>query len=171
MEAKCLLVLLARDRMRSYALRITRRYRGLIERDEILSAVDLALLKAANRYQHTRGAFVPYACIWVRCEVFKLVRSELGWLGRRVDAVELEEREGDAASYDEVERMEITELLKRGMHELWSAHVAEGRTLRELAAAHKMSLRQVQQRISRSQRRLRQHAGVRLGASRRARCH
>jgi len=154
MEAKSLLVLLVRCEMQSYGLRLTRRYRDFVERDEVLSAVDYALLRAVKRFDASRGSFLVFAMIWVRREVLHLVRRELEWRRRRLSHSLLVEQAEPETPHDEAERSQIGRILRVEMHEIWRAHVGDGESVRDLAATYGKSLRHIQTAIARSQRRL-----------------
>lgn len=156
MEAMGLLVLVARHPMQLFALRITRRFRDLVPREEILSAVDLGLLRAAKRYEAGKGAFSSFASIWVRREVFRLLRGELRWRARYVcgDA-EIEDTPGAEDPSSAAERSEAARLCAGDLDELWRAHKADGEPLRDIAKTYGLSLREVQTRIARADQRLR----------------
>lgn len=154
MDAKSLLVLLVRRDMQSYGLRLTRRYRDVVDRDDVLSAVDFALLRAVERFDADRGPFLVFAMIWVRREVHHLVRRELTWRRRRTQEEWQIEPVRFDSPHEEAERSQIARLIDAGQHEIWRAHVGNGASVRDLAAANGKSLRQVQTDIARSQRRL-----------------
>lgn len=154
MEAKSLLVLLVRREMQTYGLRLSRRFRDVVERDDVLSAVDFALLRAVERFDASRGSFLVFAMIWVRREVLHLVRRELEWRKRRLNDHLLADPAEPESPHDEAERTQITRILREERHEIWSAHVGNGASVRDLAATYGKSLRQVQADIARSQRRL-----------------
>ncbi len=154
MEAKSLLVLLVRREMQSYGLRLTRRYRDIVDRDEVLSAVDFALLRAVERFDSSRGIFLVFAMIWVRREVHHLVRREITWRRRRTQQDWLIEPVRFDCPHDEAERAQIARLIDAEQHALWRAHVGDEASVRDLAATYGKSLRHVQTDIARSQRRL-----------------
>lgn len=156
MEPKGLLVLVARRPMQLFALRITRRFRDVVPREEILSAVDLGLLRAAQCYDAGKGPFSGFAAIWVKQEVYHLLRRELRWRQRYVSSeVSIE----DAAAADDparaAEQAEVVRLCAGDIDEVWRAHKAEGESLRDIARTYGLSLREVQTRIGRADRRLR----------------
>jgi len=169
MEAKKLLVLLVRGEMQGYGLRLTRRYRDVLDRDEVRSAVDLALLRAAERFDACRGPFLVFAMIWVRREVLQLLRRELSWRRRRAEPESAIEPARFDSPHDEAERSQISRLIDAEQHELWRAHVGGGESVRELAATYGKSLRQIQSTIARSQRRLSRVHGPSAAASTRTR--
>lgn len=169
MEPKGLLVLVARRPMRSLGLRLTRRFRDLVSRDEVLSAVDFALLRAADRFDAEKGSFGAFAAIWVRREVLRLVRCELRWRNRYVSGEEVLEEASTEDAALAIERSEALRLIAADADELWRAHVGEGESLREIARTYGLSLRQVQTRITAAERRLRRtHAPWTLGPMRRS---
>ena len=167
MEPKGLLVLVARRPMRSLGLRLTRRFRDLVSRDEVASAVDLALLRAADRFDAEKGSFGAFAAIWVRREVLRLVRCELRWRNRYVSGEEALEAASTEDAALAIERSQASRLIAEDADELWRTHVGEGESLREIARTYGLSLRQVQTRIVAAERRLRRkHAPWMLGPAR-----
>jgi len=155
MDPKTLLVLLARRDMQAFGLRLTRRYRDLIDRDEVRSSVDLALLCAAERFDVTKGAFLPFATIWVKWEVRHLVRRELRWHRCNVCQGQVMAGERSDPCTEATDRGDLARVLEGDIDAIWRAHVGEGESLREIAQVYGLSLRQVQCRIARAQQRLR----------------
>lgn len=154
MHAKSLMVLLARPRMQAFGRAFARRYRDLLDRDEVTSAIDLGLLNAADRFDRTRGPFFGFATIWVRREIMALVRRELRWAKHRVSDDGLEVATSADSPHEVAERRQLERLIEREGHSLWRAHLSDGLSLRELARRYGLSLRQIQARLSDSRKRL-----------------
>lgn len=153
-NANDLMVLLVRPRMQSYGRRLARRYRDVVDADEVLSAVDMGLLHAVGRFDPRRGPFIVLAGIWVRREVMRLVGRELEWRKRCVTDEDVSEPATTEGPHEEAERRQIARLVDRDEHRIWRDHVADGCSLRELSRRTGLSLRQIQVRLARSRRRL-----------------
>jgi hypothetical protein len=89
------LVLLTRNTAHAFALSLCGRHRNLIEREEILAAADLGLIRGAESFDPSRGNFSTWVYFWVRREVRRLIARELAWR-HRVKPIEPEDmRSGD----------------------------------------------------------------------------
>jgi len=155
MDPKYLLVLLVRCNMQTFGLRLTRRFRDIIERDDVYGAVDLALIRAVRRFDPLRGAFLSFATIWVKREVLKLVRCELRWQQRAVHDAKTLERIPDDFDFDTTEQRDAERVLVGEIDAIWRAHVGDGQSLRDIAANEGLSVRQVQRRIDAAEQALR----------------
>jgi RNA polymerase sigma factor (sigma-70 family) len=71
------------EKYKPLALKIARRYRGLgISSDELQSAALLGLTVASRKFDPTRGAFGPYAKLWIKGELtrfFKPTRDAMAF--------------------------------------------------------------------------------------------
>jgi len=74
-----LLVLLTRNSAHAYALSMCGPYRRLIDRDDILSAADLGLLRGAKCFKPDMASFATWSFYWVRREVRRLIGREVTW--------------------------------------------------------------------------------------------
>lgn len=154
MDQRELLVLLVRDRLHAYGLALTRRFRGLVETDDVISAVDLALMRASHRFEPDRGPFIGFALIWVRRELMHLLRRASRWHRWEVtDPGDIEAASDDASPHAEAERRQIARLVE-SQHALWRDHVAADRSVRQLASETGLDRRLVARRIRSSDRRL-----------------
>lgn len=156
MEPMGLLVLVARRPMQLFGLRLIRRFRDVVRREDVFSAVDLGLLCAAGRYDAEKGPFSRYAMIWVRREVLRLLRGELQWRQRYIsNDASIEETPAAEDPTFAAEQSELARQLEGQVDEVWRAHKADGESLRDIARTYGLSLREVQTRIARADRRLR----------------
>lgn len=154
MDQRELLVLLVRDRLHAYGMRIARKFRGLVERDDVISAVDLALMRASHRFEPERGPFIVFAMIWVRRELMHLLRRASRWNRWEVsDPGALEIVNNDDCPHSDAERREIDRLID-AQHELWRAHIASELSVRQLSARTGLDRRLIERRIRASDRRL-----------------
>ena len=63
------------EKYKPLALKIARRYRGLgISSDELQSAAPLGLTVASRKFDPTRGAFGPYAKLWIKGELTRFFK-------------------------------------------------------------------------------------------------
>lgn len=154
MTPTLLLALCARPLLHGYAIRRFRRHRDLLNLDEIRSAADEGLLEACRRFDPEKGTFIAFARFWVRRQVQRAVLQELVWQRQRVgegDEVFEEavgELENDERLEEQVAARDLVSRLPRVEHDMWAMH-ATGRSLRELARAYNISIRQVRQRMDR----------------------
>lgn len=154
MNPKSLVVMLLHKPMNSYALRLARRYSDVVERDDVLGAAALGLLKAVRGFDPEKGPIRPFAMIWVRREVFLLVKRELTWRKQNLELAWYADEEAPDTPFEEAEKAEIMRALDVSEHAIWRAHVGHGVSVRDLAQTYRTSLRQIQNAIARSQRRL-----------------
>jgi len=154
MSPTLLLALCARPLLHGYAIRRFRRHRDLLDVDEIRSAADEGLLEACRRFDPDKGTFIAFARFWVRRQVQRAVAQELFWQRQRVgegdDSFEelVEELEGDERVEEQVAARDLVKRLAPVEHDMWAMHVT-GRSLRELARAYNISIRQVRQQMER----------------------
>jgi RNA polymerase sigma-B factor len=69
------------ERFRPLAVHLSRRFRGRAEQEDLEQVALLALLKAIDRFEPDRGAFVPYASVTVAGELKRHLR-DTGWAVR-----------------------------------------------------------------------------------------
>lgn len=79
------ILLRARPRLHYFALRLGRRHRDLLSRDELRSIADGAMLDAWQRYRPGRCAFTTFARHWVYGAVLREVARELAERARRAE--------------------------------------------------------------------------------------
>ncbi len=155
MNPESLVVLLLRQPMNAYALRIARRYSDVVERDDVLGAAALGLVKAVRGFDPEKGPIRPFAMIWVRREVFLLVKRELTWRKHNLElGYYVESEEAPDTPHEDAERAEVMRALDVSEHAIWRAHVGHDVSVRDLARTYRTSLRQIQNAIARSHRRL-----------------
>lgn len=154
MKPTLLLALCARPLLHGYAIRRFRRHRDLLNLDEIRSAADEGLLEACRRFDPGKGTFIAFARFWVRRQVQRAVAQELFWQRQRIgegdEAFEeaVEELEGDERLEEQVAARDIVRRLPPVEQDMWTMHAA-GRSLRELARAYNISIRQVRHQMDR----------------------
>lgn len=159
MTPTLLLALCARPLLHGYAIRRFRRHRDLLNPDEIRSAADEGLLEACRRFDPEKGTFIAFARFWVRRQVQRAVVQELHWQRQRVgegdDTFEevVSELEVDERLEDQVAARDLVNRLPKVEHDMWSRH-ATGQSLRELARAYNISIRQVRQKMERGRKAL-----------------
>lgn len=123
-----LLVLLTRNSAHAYALSMSGRYRNLIDRDDILAAADLGLLRGAKSYQPDKASFSAWVFFWIRREVRRLIGREVNW-HTRVAACEPDEvLSGD-------DQHALAELLELSRH----LDAETQRLLAERLSAHRLA--------------------------------
>lgn len=154
MTPTLLLALCARPLLHGYAIRRFRRHRDLLSSEEIRSIVDEGILEACRRFDPTKGPFVPFARFWVRRQVQRAVAHELVWQRQRVGEGDLhfdelvEGTDTDERLEEQVVAKVLISRLEPGVQDFWSMH-ASGRSIRELASAYGLSIRQVRHRLAR----------------------
>lgn len=154
MTPTLLLALCARPLLHGYAIRRFRRHRDLLNPDEIRSAADEGLLEACRRFDPEKGAFIAFARFWVRRQVQRAVVQELVWQRQRIgegdEAFEevVGELENDDRLEEKVEARDLVNRMPALEHDMWTMH-ATGRSLRELAGAYNISIRQVRHQMDR----------------------
>lgn len=159
MTPTLLLALCARPLLHGYAIRRFRRHRDLLNLDEIRSAADEGLLEACRRFDPEKGTFIAFARFWVRRQVQRAVMQELVWQRQRIGEGDetFEEVVGELEADDRLEeKAEARDLVNRMQsveHDMWTMHAA-GRSVRELARAYDISIRQVRHQMDRGRKAL-----------------